>query len=325
MFSFLALWCNDCLQCSLHKVEHISWLISCQLKKFKILKMNFFHRFSKHFNVEEGGLLLDLWQTLTWHQGNRVLTVWWRRGLIKNDSRRNVHEPLNVFLSRFIFGWTFYTFPLKEQANFCVWTPLETLGIESKHVTGFKCELVANSIFKALLKMSWERVNKCTSSISSVLGLIDDELGHTHSIWRHHSDRSMPLIICLQIMWSNGCGPLRPIHQEMWRVCRAACRGLVSVCPPCVGFVAETLSQFNQHIRLTGPHWRINQNKVTLPTICTQTGRDWEVFTSVTMYRKSICTLMNGQTEGPILKTPSLTQIFRVNLHKSTVLPQGKK
>lgn len=67
--------------------------------------------------------------------------------------------------------------------------------------------------------MSWERVNKCTSSISSVLGLIDDELGHTHSIWRRHSDRSMPLIICLQIMGSNGCCPRRPIHQEMWRVC----------------------------------------------------------------------------------------------------------
>lgn len=90
-------------------------------------------------------------------------------------------------------------------------------------------------------------------------------------------------------------------------------------------YVAETLSQFNQHIRLTGPHRRINQNKVTLPTICTQTGRDREVFTSVTVHRKSICTLMNGQTEGLILRTPSLTQIFRVNLHKSSVLPQGKK
>lgn len=115
---------------------------------------------------------------------------------------------------------------------------------------------------------------------------------------------------CLQIMGSNGCGPLRPIHQEMWRVCGAVCHGVVPVCPPCVGVVAEALSQFNQHIWLTGPHRRINQNKVTLPTICTQTERDWEVFTSVTVHRKSICTLMSGQTEGLILQAPSLTQIF---------------
>lgn len=135
-------------------------------------------------------LLLNFWQTLTWHRGE--LSSFCLMRTIKDDSRGNVHEPLNVFLFCFIFGWTFYTFPRKEQALFCVWTTLETLGIESEHVTSFKCELVANSIFKALLKVSWERANKCTSSVSSVLGLIDDELGHTHSIWRGHSDRSMP-------------------------------------------------------------------------------------------------------------------------------------
>lgn len=256
--------------------------------------MDFFQRFSKRFNVEESkqkgrgrrGRTFPVVEPLTDSDVTPgESSSYCLMKTVKDDSRRNVHEPLNVFLFCFIFGWTFY---------FCVWTTTETLGIESKHVTSFKRQLAANSIFKALLKLLLKRVNKCTSSISSVLGLTDDELGHTHSIWRRHSDRSMPLIICLRIMGSNGCGPLRPIHQEMWRVCRAVCRGVVPVCPPCVGFVAETLSQFNQHIRLTGPHRRINQNKVTLPTICTQTGRDWEVFTSVTVYRKSICTLMNG-------------------------------
>lgn len=168
--------CSQPTECSVFLLHYATIVLQCMLscldwfhanlKKFKILKMDFFQRFSKRFNVEE----FSKWEKKGTFPVVKLLlsdsdvtpgelSFYCLMRTVKDDSRRNVHEPLNVFLFCFIFGWTFYTSPLKEQALFCVWTALETLGMESKHVTSFECELVANSIFKALLEVSWERVN----------------------------------------------------------------------------------------------------------------------------------------------------------------------